>query len=290
MTARLIDGKELAESVLSAVRERVMRLVRPPLLVAVAVSDDKASRAYTKRQAKIAAATGIEYRLDQLPDGATEADLRKHLASLNADAAVTGVILQTPLPKSFAIGACRDTIVVEKDVEGVTTPAAGLLATGRPAARPCTAAAAVHCLIAALGGEKSALRGLEIAVVGRSDIVGKPLALLLVQADATVTICHRGTKDLGAVLRRMDAVIAAAGAAALVRGDMLKPGAIVIDVGTNPVETAEGTKIVGDVDFASACEVASAITPVPGGVGQVTTALLMRNVVDLAEASNATRR
>ena len=282
MTAEIIDGKALAEIVLLRVKGGVLALGAPPLLVAVAVGDDKASAAYVKRQAKIAQQCGIVYRLDQLPPTATEAELTAHLEALNRDGTVTGVILQTPLPRGFDAGRCRDVLAVEKDVEGVTTMAAGRLFTNRPLALPCTAHAALVCLKAGVGGE---LRGLDIAVVGRSEIVGKPLAAMLIHESATVTVCHRGTKDLAATLRRADAIVAAAGSAGLVTGAMIRPGAVVVDIGTNAVSTPEGTKLVGDVRFDEAKEIAKALTPVPGGFGQVTVALLMQNVVELARAA-----
>jgi methylenetetrahydrofolate dehydrogenase (NADP+) / methenyltetrahydrofolate cyclohydrolase len=281
VTASIIDGKALAETTLDRVRAAVSTLASPPLLVAVALGDDKASAAYVKRQAKIAQQCGVIYRLDGLPSHTSENELMAHLESLNRDASVTGVILQTPLPKGFDAGRCRDVLRVEKDVEGVTTMAAGRLFTQRPLAIPCTAHAALVCLKAGVGTD---LRGLDVAIVGRSEIVGKPLAALLIHESATVTVCHRGTKDLAGTLRRVDAIVAAAGSPGLVTGAMIKPGAVVVDVGTNAVSTPEGTKLVGDVRFDEAKEVAKAITPVPGGVGQVTVALLMMNVVELARA------
>jgi methylenetetrahydrofolate dehydrogenase (NADP+) / methenyltetrahydrofolate cyclohydrolase len=281
----IIDGKALAERIFTDVKLEVAKLATAPRLVAVAVGDDKASAAYTKRQAKLAQSCGILYRLDNLPSEAPESALRAHLETLNRDPGVSAVILQTPLPRSFDLVRCRDAIALGKDVEGVTTLAAGRLAMQKAVIAPCTAEAALHCLRAAIPD----LRGLEVAVVGRSDIVGKPLALLLIHESATVTVCHRQTRDLAEVLRRADAIIAAAGSAGLVRAEMVKAGAVVVDVGTNAVTAPDGsTKLVGDVDFEAVKERARAITPVPGGVGQVTVAMLMRNAVRLARAAAET--
>jgi methylenetetrahydrofolate dehydrogenase (NADP+)/methenyltetrahydrofolate cyclohydrolase len=276
----IIDGKALAKSIRETVAAGVAELSgEPPLLVAVEVGHDEASASYTRSQAKRAAKLGIDYRLDSLSADADTDTVVGHLTALNSDSAVTAVMLQMPLPSQINKDTARCAISPEKDVEAVTDAAAGRLLLGTHDTAPCTALAALTCLEEAAEGD---IAGLDVAIVGRSDIVGKPLALLLLHRHATVTICHTRTKDLQEKLLRADAVIAAAGRADLIGGDMIRPGALVIDVGTNSIETEDGRRLVGDVKFEEAQAVAGAITPVPGGVGPVTVAILMRNVLALA--------
>lgn len=278
--SKIIDGKALAKSIREEVATGVAELEGDaPLLVAVEVGHDEASASYTRSQAKRAQKLGIAYRLDSLSADADTAAVVSHLESLNADPAVTAVMLQMPLPSQINKDVARCAISPEKDVEAVTDSAAGRLMLGTHDTAPCTALAALTCLEEAAEGDIS---GLDVVIVGRSDIVGKPLSMLLLHRHATVTICHTRTRNLQEKLLRADAVIAAAGRANLINGEMIRPGALVIDVGTNSIETEEGRRLVGDVKFDEAAEVAGAITPVPGGVGPVTVAILMRNVLALA--------
>lgn len=279
--SNIIDGKALAKSIREEVAEGVAALGgSPPLLVAVEVGSDEASAAYTRSQAKRAAKLGIDYRLDSLPGDADTDAVVNHLQSLNDADGVNAIMLQMPLPAQIDKDAARGAISPSKDVEAVTDAAAGRLVLGTHDAAPCTALAALACLEEAAGGD---ITGMDVALVGRSDIVGKPLFLLLLHRHATVTVCHTRTKDLKNKLLRADAIIAAAGRANLISGDMIPEGALVIDVGTNSIETDDGRRLVGDVNFEEASAKARAITPVPGGVGPVTVAILMRNVLTLTQ-------
>lgn len=273
---KLIDGKSLAKSIRAEVERGIAQLDKTPLLVAVAVGEDEASLAYTRSQGRTAARLGIGHRVDELPGDATLEAVREHLAGLAADGDVTGIMVQMPLPKHLNEAEVRAAIPLAKDVEAVTDESAGRLMQGTHAVAPPTAMAAFKCLEA---GAPEGVTGLDVAVLGRSQIVGRPLAMLLLNANATPTVCHTRTRDLDEKLRRADAVIVAAGRPGLVNGDMIREGAIVVDVGTN---YAEDGSVSGDVDFASAAEKAGAITPVPGGVGPVTVAVLMSNVLELA--------
>lgn len=275
--AELIDGKAIAKAIRIQVKEGVAALGgEPPGLVAVAVGEDESSLAYTRSQQKTAERLGFAYRLDILPESTPQSDVLGHIAALNDDPAVSGIMLQMPLPKPLDKTRCREAIAPEKDVEAVTAAATGHLVFNTHRAAPCTALAAFTCLSEAVGGE---LSGLDVTIIGRSEIVGKPLALLLLHAHCTVTMCHTRTKDVAEKTRRADVVVAAAGVPGLVTKDMISEETIVIDVGTNVVHD----KLVGDVAFDEVSEVARAITPVPGGVGPVTVAVLMRNLLDLAK-------
>ncbi|MCB9832447.1 MAG: bifunctional 5,10-methylenetetrahydrofolate dehydrogenase/5,10-methenyltetrahydrofolate cyclohydrolase [Planctomycetes bacterium] len=281
--ARLIDGKEIAANIRTEVAAGIQDLTasgRPaPLIVAVEVGHDEASASYTRNQGKTARKLGLEHRLDTLPATCTMADFEAHLTALAVDPAVTGIMIQMPLPDHLDANACRRLIPIGKDVEAVTETAAGQVLQNSHRVAPCTAMAALRCLQEAAPG---GIAGLDVVVVGRSAIVGRPLAMLLLHANATVTVCHTRTRDLAEKLRRADVVIAAVGRAGVIGGDMIKEGAICIDVGTNWDEASGG--LVGDMRFAEVEARAAAITPVPGGVGPVTVAMLMANALRLAQA------
>ncbi len=281
--ATLIDGKALAAEIKQSTTGQVAELCgrgRSPCLAAVLIGDDPAAASYARSQAKHAESVGLEYRLIQLPDEATMSSATEAIAALNADSAVSGIMLQMPVPKALDGFALQQLIAAEKDVEGVGAANLGLLAMGREALVPCTAAAAFACLQST--GLK--IKGREAVVVGRSIIVGKPLAMLLLAAHATVTQCHTRTRDLAGHTRRAEILIAAAGVAGLFGAEHVSPGVTVIDVGTHRVPAkGEGgekkMKTVGDVRFDEVAPIAGAITPVPGGVGPVTVAMLLANTV-----------
>lgn len=285
MPATLIDGKAIAAAIRDDVARRAAALKaagRPASLVAILIGDDPAALSYSASQAKSAAAVGIDYRLDQLPAGTTQPQALAAIDQLNRDRHITGIMVHVPAPKPLDSFALQQRIAPEKDVEGVNAACLGLLALGRDAPVPCTAAAAFACL-KSTGVE---IAGKHAVVIGRSAIVGKPLAMLLLGANATVTQCHTKTRDLAAHTRRADILFAAAGVPHLIGHEHISPGAIVIDVGTNriPLEDGSGkTKMVGDVQFDSVKELASFLTPVPGGVGPVTVATLLANTVAAAE-------
>ena len=281
--AEIIDGKAIAKSirqeVKAAVQERVARGRAVPFIVAVAVGHDDASASYTRNQARTAERLGIRHQLDVLDENSDFDALAGHIRKLTANPEVTGIMLQMPLPAHLDASACRALIPVALDVEAVTVEAAGLVLQNTYTVAPCTAMAAMACLEAA---SPDGISGLHVAIVGRSAIVGRPLAMLLLHAHATPVICHTRTRNLTQTLNQADVVIAAAGRPNLVSGDMVREGAIAIDVGTNWLE--EEGRLVGDMDFEAVSRKARAITPVPGGVGPVTVAILMRNALKLCEA------
>ncbi|MCG8406055.1 MAG: bifunctional 5,10-methylenetetrahydrofolate dehydrogenase/5,10-methenyltetrahydrofolate cyclohydrolase [Phycisphaerales bacterium] len=287
MTAKLIDGKALAAETREQVARRAATLRergRSPILAAVRVGDDSAAASYARSQAKHADAVGIDYRLVELPEGTTPSEAARAVEELNADSAVSGIMLHLPVPKPLDGFALQQLIAPGKDVEGVGAANLGMLAMGREALVPCTAAAAFACL-------KSTgidLTGREAVVIGRSTIVGKPLAMLLLAAHATVTQCHTRTRDLPQHTCRAEVLIVSAGAAGLIGAEHVSPGAVVIDVGTNRVPASDAPdetkmKTIGDVRFDEVFPIAEAITPVPGGVGPVTVAMLLSNTVDACE-------
>ena len=280
MTAKRIDGKAAA----LAVRERVAvgvaqferKAGRPPGLATVLVGEDPASAVYVRSKNKATAEAGMASFAHNLPDTTSEAELLDLVLALNADERVDGILVQLPLPDQIDAARIIATIEPSKDVDGFHALNAGRLATGLDALVPCTPLGCLNLLKAELGN----LSGLDAVVVGRSNIVGKPMAQLLLSENATVTIAHSRTRDLPEVVRRADIVVAAVGRAQMVRGDWIKPGATVIDVGINRIPTEDGKgRLVGDVAFDEAAEVAGAITPVPGGVGPMTIAMLMRNTL-----------
>jgi methylenetetrahydrofolate dehydrogenase (NADP+)/methenyltetrahydrofolate cyclohydrolase len=275
VAARTIDGKAVAarvrERVAAEVAEHVERTGRAPGLATVLVGEDPASAVYVggkQRACKEVGIAGFDHRL--AADTPREQVLAL-LHELNADPAVSGIIVQLPVPGHLDGTELTGLVRPDKDVDGLTAMSTGLLALGRPGLRPCTPAGVIE-LLAEAG---TALEGAEAVVIGRSNLFGKPMAQLLLQANATVTVCHSRTRDLAATCRRADVLIAAVGRAELVRADWVKPGATVIDVGMNRRE--EG--LCGDVAFAEVTEVAGAITPVPGGVGPMTIAMLLRNTL-----------
>jgi len=281
MTARIIDGKAAAAAlrgkVADGVAEFVKRAGRAPGLATVLVGEDPASAVYIRSKNKATAEAGMESFHHQLPETTSESELLDLVGQLNSDHRVDGVLVQLPLPAQIDDKRVIAAIEPTKDVDGFHALNAGQLATGLEAMVPCTPLGCLHLLKSELGS----LSGLDAVVIGRSNIVGKPMAMLLLGESATVTIAHSRTRNLEEVVRRADIVVAAVGRPEMVRGDWLKPGATVIDVGINRVPAAEEgkTKLVGDVAFAEAVEVAGAITPVPGGVGPMTIAMLLRNTL-----------
>ena len=285
MSAAIIDGKAFAEGLRARVAEAVPAFVakagRAPGLAVVLVGEDPASRVYVRMKGKATVAAGMasfEYVLDE---DTSQDELLALVEQLNRDPRVDGILVQLPLPKQIDEKAVIGAIDPAKDVDGFHVINAGRLAVGEEALVPCTPLGCVMLLKDRLGD----LAGLEAVVVGRSNIVGKPMAQLLIRESCTVTVAHSRTRDLPAVVRRGDIVVAAVGRPELIKGDWLKPGATVIDVGVSRIDAGEGkTRLVGDVDFASAREVAGAITPVPGGVGPMTIAVLLRNTLVAAHA------
>jgi methylenetetrahydrofolate dehydrogenase (NADP+)/methenyltetrahydrofolate cyclohydrolase len=280
MSARLIDGKAAAAAIRAEVAERVADFVqrtgRPPGLATVLVGEDPASAVYVRSKNRSTAEAGMAGFAHNLPNPTSEAELLQLVADLNADERVDGILVQLPLPAQIDATRVIETIEPGKDVDGFHPMNAGRLATGLPSLVPCTPFGCLHLLKAELGS----LAGLDAVVIGRSNIVGKPMAQLLIAESATVTVAHSKTRDLPGVVRRADVVVAAVGRPEMVRGHWIKPGAIVIDVGINRVPTEDGKgRLVGDVAFDEAAEVAAAITPVPGGVGPMTIAMLMRNTL-----------
>ncbi len=280
MSARRIDGKAAA----LALRERVALAVsdfaalagRPPGLATVLVGEDPASAVYVRSKNRATAEAGMVSFAHNLPDTISEAELLELIERLNADPTVDGILVQLPLPPQIDSGMVIASVDPAKDVDGFHALNAGRLATGLDSLVPCTPLGCLHLLKAELGD----LKGLEAVVVGRSNIVGKPMALLLLGEHATVTLAHSRTRDLPAVVRRADIVVAAVGRPEMVRGDWIKPGAVVIDVGINRLPTDDGKgRLVGDVAFDEALQHAAAITPVPGGVGPMTIAMLLRNTL-----------
>ncbi|MGZ8359267.1 MAG: bifunctional methylenetetrahydrofolate dehydrogenase/methenyltetrahydrofolate cyclohydrolase FolD [Allosphingosinicella sp.] len=280
MSGKIIDGKAFAEGLRARVAEHVPAFIaragRKPGLAVVLVGEDPASRVYVRSKGKATIAAGMESFEHCLADDTSQAELLALVDRLNRDDRVDGILVQLPLPSHIDDKAVIDAIDPDKDVDGFHVDNAGRLAVGEDALVPCTPLGCIMLLKDRLGD----LSGLEAVVIGRSNIVGKPMAQLLLKENCTVTIAHSRTRDLPAVVRRGDIVVAAAGRAGMVKGDWLKPGATVIDVGINRVDG----KLVGDVDFASAVETAGAITPVPGGVGPMTIAVLLRNTLAAAHA------
>ncbi len=281
--ASIIDGKALAAQVQERVRAAVEELKKRhgfvPGLAVVLVGDDPASRVYVRNKGKRTTEAGMKSFEYQLPADTGEEALLERIARLNKSPEVHGILVQLPLPKQINPDRVIDAIDPDKDVDGFHVINAGRLAVGRPALVPCTP---LGCVLLAKQA-KADLTGLEAVIIGRSNIVGKPLAQLLLRENCTVTIAHSRTRDLPEVARRADLLVAAVGRPELVRGSWIKPGAIVIDVGINRVERENGkAKLVGDVAFGEAKEVAGAITPVPGGVGPMTIAMLLVNTVKAA--------
>ena len=282
-TAARIDGTAIAREVRAGDARRVARLAAAgqlPSLAVILVGDDPASQVYVRNKIKACAEAGIRSLHETYPADLSEKDLLGRIAALNADDAVHGILVQMPLPPHISAQRVIEAIDASKDVDGYSIESAGRLLAGLPGFKPCTPWGCMK-LIESTG---IALRGKLAVVIGRSNTVGKPMALMLLQADATVTVCHSRTPDLGEHTRRADVVVVAVGRAGTLTADMVKPGAVVIDVGMN---RDAGGKLCGDVDFAGVAEVAGAITPVPGGVGPMTIAMLLSNTVDAAERAAA---
>ncbi len=279
MSGRIIDGKAIAAGVRAAVAAGVKTLSEQPALAVVLVGDDPASQVYVTSKGKATIEAGMRSVEIRLPKETSEADLVVQVEALSRDPAIDGILVQLPLPKHISEPKILAAIDPLKDVDGLTEASAGKLVLGKPGLRPCTP---VGCVILAKT-ERPDLSGANVVVIGRSILVGKPAALLFLEQNATVTLAHSKTRDLRMVCRGADILVAAVGRPEMVRGDWIRPGAIVIDVGTNRVpapEKGEGkTKLVGDVNFAEAIQVASAVTPSPGGVGPMTIACLLRNTV-----------
>ena len=280
MSASIIDGKVISAAVRRKITEDTAAFVAEtgitPHLAAVLVGDDPASRVYVRNKERACENCGLKSTLHRLPVDTTQQQLATLVAELNADDTVHGILVQLPLPKHLDSTPILDAILPGKDVDGFHPENVGLMLQGRPRFLPCTP----HGVMKMLQHQNIDTAGKHAVVIGRSDIVGKPMAALLVQrgADATVTICHSRTADIAAICSQADILIAAVGIPEFVKGNMIKPGAVVIDVGINRVND----KLVGDVDYAEAVEIASAITPVPGGVGPMTIALLLQNTLEAA--------
>jgi methylenetetrahydrofolate dehydrogenase (NADP+)/methenyltetrahydrofolate cyclohydrolase len=281
MTARLIDGKAVAAELRRSIAARVATLGFRPGLRVVRVGEDPASGVYVRNKDKAAQEVGFDSATLHLPATTTEAELLAVVARLNADPAVDGILVQLPLPPQIRAERVISAVLPEKDVDGFHPLNAGRLASGQPGLVPCTPKGAMHLLRAA----GASLPGARAVVLGRSNIVGRPMAQLLLAADCTVTIVHSRTRDLPAECRRAEILIAAVGRPEMVRGDWVTEGATVIDVGINRL--ADG-RLVGDVDFAGASQRAEAITPVPGGVGPMTIACLLENTLEAALARRGT--
>jgi methylenetetrahydrofolate dehydrogenase (NADP+)/methenyltetrahydrofolate cyclohydrolase len=285
MSATIIDGKAIAARVRAEVASEVevfqREVGRVPGLATVLVGEDPASEVYVGGKQRASVEVGMVPVDSRLPAHASFEEVAEELERLNADRAVSGVLLQLPVPEHLDGPALTALISPEKDVDGLTPVNAGLLSLGRPGLRPATPLGVME-MLTDIGTQ---LEGAEAVVVGRSNLFGKPMAQLLLAQNATVTVCHSRTRDLREVCSRAEVLVVAAGRARMVKGDFVRPGAVVIDVGINrisPEEAGNKSGLVGDVDFAAAAEVASAITPVPGGVGPMTIALLLRNTLQAA--------
>jgi len=290
MTAQIIDGAAIAQTLRADVARETAELIKKgksqPGLATVLVGDNLASQSYVRSKTKACAEVGIASYGHELPATASQAEVEKLVKELNADPRVNGILVQLPLPKGLDEEGVLSAISLEKDVDGFHPVNIGRLAQkGRePLFVPCTPSGVIYLLKTVI----PSLEGVNAVVLGRSNIVGMPVALLLVRENATVTICHSRTKDLPSVVRTADVLVAAVGKAEMVRGDWVKPGAVVIDVGINRVEDAtrpKGYRLVGDVAFDEVKEVAGAITPVPGGVGPMTIAMLLTNTLRSAKAA-----
>lgn len=279
MSARRLDGKTLAAAVTDALRSRVAALRRPPGLAVVLVGDDPASQVYVRRKTELATELGFHSVRRDLPAHATQAEVLAVVDALARDPAVDGVLVQLPLPVHLDATAILERIPVEKDVDGITSASAGWLSLGRPVFVPCTPKGVMRLLAHA----EVPLAGRHAVVIGRSNIVGRPMARLLELADATVTVCHSRTQDLPSLTRQADVLVVAAGRPHLVGADHVRPGAAVIDVGIHRVDG----RLTGDVDLSAIDTIAGVVTPVPGGVGPMTIAMLLENTVDASARRQA---
>lgn len=278
MRAAVIDGKEIAATLRSEVRAEAQTLSElgwAPRLVSICVGDTAAAEIYVRNQQKQAESAGVQFEARSYPAETSLEQLIGILQGLNHDPRVNGIIIQRPLPEHIPVKALQKTVHPLKDVEGMHPASIGNIVYNDLALGPCTAVAAVEILKTL----PLQMEGLNVTVIGHSEIVGKPIAFLMMGLGATVTVCHHMTRSVAMHSRAADAVFVAVGKPGLVTGDMIKPGAAVIDIGINRVETPDGPRTVGDADFASCADVAGWITPVPGGVGPVTVATLMKNAV-----------
>lgn len=279
MTAQILDGRAMGAEIKAELRADIQRYVevrgRPPGLVIVRVGDDAASAVYSKAILRLANDVGMRAMLAQLPEHASAEELRSTLLQLDGDETTQGIIVQMPLPEHLSQRMVADTIVSSKDIDGISPRSAGNLFLGLPSFLPATAASVMEIL----ERTQTPLDGRRAVIISRSNVVGKPLAMMLLQKNATVTVCHSRTTGLSSFTRQADVLVAAAGHANMITGDMVRPGAVVIDVGIN--ELPQGG-IVGDVDLASVREVAGAVTPTPGGVGPLTNILLLKQCVKAA--------
>lgn len=280
MAAQRIEGKAVSQAVQDRVSAAVRELPGQPCLAVVLVGDDPASQIYVKSKGEKTEAAGMRSITKRLPSSSTQEDVEAVLHALNADPEVDGILLQLPLPKGLDEASAIACIDADKDVDGLTELSAGRLLLGKPGLRPCTPTGCVILAKSALGDD---LSGKNVVVIGRSILVGKPTAMLFLAENCTVTMAHSKTKDLAALCRTADILVPAVGRTEMVRGDWVKPGAVVLDVGINRIpapEKGEGkTRVVGDAHFGECSEVAGHITPVPGGVGLMTVACLLRNTV-----------
>ena len=283
MTAQLIDGNALSKKIRAEVAHRTAALkargIQPALSI-ILVGEDPASQVYTRHKVNDSAETGLIATLERYPATMSQDELLARIRTLNADPQVHGILVQLPLPAHLDTKRVIETIAPAKDVDGFHVASAGALMVGQPGFWPCTPYGCMK-MLESIGYD---LRGKHAVVIGRSNIVGKPMALMLLQANATVTICHSGTKDLAALTRQADVVVAAVGKRHVLTAEMVKPGAVVIDVGMNRDEAG---KLCGDVDFEGVRAVAGWITPVPGGVGPMTRAMLLVNTLEAAERASA---
>jgi methylenetetrahydrofolate dehydrogenase (NADP+) / methenyltetrahydrofolate cyclohydrolase len=281
----VVDGKQLAATLRAELADEIGAIVasgrRPPCLAVVLVGDDPASMSYIKGKRRACERAGMASREHDLPATATQAEVLALVESLNRDRGVDGILVQLPLPKGLDAGAVIEAIDPAKDVDGLTTHNAGRLLAGLPGLRPCTPLG----ILAVLDRHGVELEGRHAVVIGRSILVGKPIALLLLERNATVTMCHSRTRDLAKVVREADVLVAAAGSPLLVKGDWIRPGAAVVDLGVNMVDGVQ----VGDVDFEAALGVAGLLTPSRGGVGPMTITMLLRNTVLAYEARQGSR-
>ena len=283
MTAQLIDGNALAAQIRAEVAGRTAALkargIQPHLAI-ILVGDNPASQVYVKSKAADSEQTGLKATLERYPASLPESALLERIAALNADTGVHGILVQLPLPAHLNASRVIEAIAPEKDVDGFHIASAGALMTGQPGFRPCTPYGCMK-MLQSIG--MNDLRGKNAVVIGRSNIVGKPMALMLLAANATVSVCHSGTASLAAFTRQADVIVAAAGQRKVLTAGMVKPGAVVIDVGMNRDENG---KLCGDVDFEGVRQVAGWITPVPGGVGPMTRAMLLVNTIEAAERAS----
>jgi methylenetetrahydrofolate dehydrogenase (NADP+) / methenyltetrahydrofolate cyclohydrolase len=285
MTAKIIDGKALAEKVRGRIASDVAALKAKgivPGLAVVLVGDDPASQVYVRNKVAACEKVGMKSLMHKLPASTSEAELLALVETLNRDATIHGILVQFPVPKQISQARVIATIAPNKDVDGLHAESAGALMQGVPHFVSCTP---LGCMEMLKDIGMADLRGKHAVVIGRSNLVGKPMAMLLLHANATVTICHSGTKDLPSITRQADVLVAAIGKPQFVRADMVKSGAVVLDVGINRLPEESGGRLVGDVDYESVKEVASYITPVPGGVGPMTITMLLDNTLKAARRS-----